>query len=85
MMSFKTISANLINILIFISQMYCFYIKISDSTSLETDPIKYLYKENRDKHIEFYFLARNFRSQVNIETVSILFMIVNIVSSLRIL
>lgn len=43
-----------------------------------------LYKENRDKHTNFYFLARNFRAQINFETISLLFMIRKILNSFRI-
>ena len=61
-LSFKALSYNFFDIFIVFSQIYTFYIKASDSTSFDVDSSKVLYKENRDKHTDFYFLARNFRA-----------------------
>lgn len=83
-LSFKAISNNFYDLLIVFSQLYTFYIKASDSSTYDIMTSQMLHKENRDKHTNFYFLARNFRAQINFETISLLFMIRKIFNSLRI-
>ena len=85
MISYRAISTNIIDVVIIFAQVYTFYIKLTDSSGFDVEMKKMLFKENRDRHTNFYFLARNFKAQINVEAISLIFIVRKILNSFRII